>query len=215
LIADSGNGDITQVGALTVAGNTTLLAGSGAVSLTDAGNRLTQAVKVVASSSSIAGDSSNSAADIQGKLRGSLPVATLLGPRMPTTAPPQPLVLTKSVISSGTAGGANNSGITIDLRDAPISTASIMAAVSLPNGTAAAGTGFSFELPESIRNMMGNSESAQLSLSDGAAFPPWLRFNPQTLSFEAAAVPNGAFPLQLALSIGSQRVMVVISERVE
>jgi hypothetical protein len=215
LSANSGNGDITQIGALTVVGDTMLLAGSGAVKLPNAGNRLTRAVKAVASSSNIAGDSSNSAADIQGKLRGSLPVATLLGPRMPTTAPPQPLVLAKSVISSGTAGGANNSGITIDLRDAPISTASIMAAVSLPNGTAAAGTGFSFKLPESIRNMMGNSESAQLSLSDGAAFPSWLRFNPQTLSFEAAAVPNGAFPLQLALALGDQRVMVVITERVE
>jgi hypothetical protein len=224
--ANSGNGDITQSGAFRVGGATTLLAGTGAVNLFDPGNLLAQGVTVVASSSNIVGDSRKSAGTAEEKVQGSLPATSLPGLGVPTAAAPAPLVLTQNVANAATAdsagsgnqasaGGTNNAGITIDLREAPILSASIMAAVSLPKGTATAGTGFSFELPESIRDLMGNGQSAQLSLSDGRDLPAWLRFNAQTLSFEAAAVPNGAFPLQLALSIGGQRVMVVISERVE
>ena len=91
-----------------------------------------------------------------------------------------------------------------------------MAAVSLPKGTAIAGTGFSFELPESVRKLTGNdTSSVQASLPDGSALPAWLKLDARTLRFEAVSVPDGAFPLQVALSIGAQRVVVVISERTE
>ncbi|WP_158235681.1 hypothetical protein [Limnohabitans sp. G3-2] len=35
----------------------------------------------------------------------------------------------------------------------------------------------------------------------------------QALRFEAAAVPDGAFPMQVIMQLGNQRVLVVISER--
>jgi hypothetical protein len=226
LSVNSGHADITQSGALMVGGYTTLSAGTASVYLPDPGNLLARGVAVVAGNSNIAGDGRKSTGTAQEKVQVSLPFTPWSGSGMPTTAAPQPLVLNQSVVSSAaaessasgnqaSASGANNSGITIDLRAAPISKEPIMAAVSLPKGAATAGTGFSFELPESIRDMLGNDGSAQLTLSDGAVLPSWLRFNAQNLSFEAAAVPNGAFPLQLTLSMGVQRLLVVISERVE
>jgi len=49
----------------------------------------------------------------------------------------------------------------------------------------------------------------------GAPLPGWLRFDAATLRFDAAAVPDGAFPMQVMMSVGGQRVVVVISERAE
>lgn len=40
-----------------------------------------------------------------------------------------------------------------------------------------------------------------------------LRYVPETKTFVASAVPDGAFPMQVMVSIGSSRVTVVISER--
>ena len=104
----------------------------------------------------------------------------------------------------------------IDLRDAPSSSTSVMAAVSLPKGTATAGAGFSFELPETVRSVAQQAAQApEASLPNGAPLPTWLKFDAQRLRFDATAVPDGAFPLQVVMTVGQQRVLVVISERTE
>jgi hypothetical protein len=90
-----------------------------------------------------------------------------------------------------------------------------MAAVSLPKGMATSGTGFSFELPESIRSVAQQAPQTQASLPDGRPLPTWLKFDATNLRFDAAAVPDGAFPMQVVISLGQQSVVVVISERTE
>jgi hypothetical protein len=55
----------------------------------------------------------------------------------------------------------------------------------------------------------------QGNLPDGAALPTWLKFDVKTLRFDADAVPDGAFPLQVELTFGGQRTLVVISERAD
>jgi len=59
------------------------------------------------------------------------------------------------------------------------------------------------------------SQQVQVQQSNGTALPAWLKFEPQTQRFEAAAVPDGAFPLQVILIAGGQQILVVISERTE
>jgi hypothetical protein len=98
---------------------------------------------------------------------------------------------------------------------APANQAAMMAAVSLPKGTSTAGAGFSFELPESVRTLAQAGAAPQAAQTDGTPLPGWLRFNAELLRFEASAVPDGAFPLQVVLMISGQRVLVVISERTE
>jgi hypothetical protein len=63
------------------------------------------------------------------------------------------------------------------------------------------------QVPQGIR--------AQASFPDGASLPSWLKFDPERLRFDASAVPDGAFPMQVALTFGGQRTMVVISERAD
>lgn len=91
----------------------------------------------------------------------------------------------------------------------------MMAAVSLPKGMATAGAGFSFELPESVRSMAQQSTQVQASLPGGAPLPSWMKFDAERLRFDAAAVPDGAFPMQVVMTVGQERVLVVISERTE
>ena len=91
----------------------------------------------------------------------------------------------------------------------------MMAAVSLPKGMATSGTGFSFELPETIRSIAQQASQTQVSLPDGKALPTWLKFDAERLRFDASAVPDGAFPMQVVMTLGQQSVVVVISERTE
>ena len=90
-----------------------------------------------------------------------------------------------------------------------------MVAVSLPKGASTVGTGFSFVLPDSVRATASEGVSVEATQVDGNALPAWLKFDRANLRFEAIAVPDGAFPMQLALSMGGQRLVLVISERTE
>jgi hypothetical protein len=120
-----------------------------------------------------------------------------------------------SSASQASATNVNSDGITIDVRNAGLQNEPIMAAVSLPKGTSTSGTGFSFELPSNIRDLVQTPGNVQATLPNGAPLPAWLKFIAQTLRFESAAVPDGAFPLQVMMLLGTQRVLVVISERTE
>ena len=149
--------------------------------------------------------------DAQDKVSGSQQAKALPIAQDPAAVPP-PLVLPASTVNAR----SSSAGITVDVRNAPPSnpaSAGVMAAVSLPNGTAISGSGFSFDLPPSIQALPRENSTARASLVDGSALPAWLKFDAQRLRFESSAVPEGAFPMQLAVSIGAQRVLVVISER--
>ena len=115
-------------------------------------------------------------------------------------------------------GASSTAGVTIDLRAASSSDVNTMAAVSLPKGTATGGAGFSFELPETVRALVpqeGQIAQPQARLPNGAPLPSWLKFDPERLRFDASAVPDGSFPLQVVITVAGQRVIVVISERTE
>jgi hypothetical protein len=138
-----------------------------------------------------------------------------------SSAPPELVLSASAGASSAKASQQSNvsnaysEGVTIDVRNAAVQDEPIMAAVSLPKSSATSGTGFSFELPSNIRELVQTPDNVQATLPNGAPLPAWLKFNAQTLRFEAAAVPDGAFPLQVAVQLGKQRVLVVISERTE
>jgi ABC-type Fe3+ transport system substrate-binding protein len=223
LNADSGNGGITQTGPVQTGGHATFVAGTGTVQLPNTDNRFPEGTTVIASDSTIVGDAVADAEEAQKKLAGLTPEIPM--PATDLSVAPMPQVLTM-VDGAGTGGGsgdgaagagagANGNGITIKLDEARASGAPLMVTVSLPKGTSTIGTGFSFDLPESIRAMALAAGGAQAALPNGASLPAWLSFDATTLTFNASAVPDGAFPLQVEMTISGQRVTVVISERTE
>jgi len=48
---------------------------------------------------------------------------------------------------------------------------------------------------------------------DGKPLPDWIRYEPETRTFTANAVPAGAFPLQISIGVGGAESVVVIQEQ--
>jgi hypothetical protein len=180
-------------------------------------------VTVKASSYLVAGDNRKSAAEAESKVMGAIAMALMPGIAMPNAQAPQPLVMSSagsgsSSSSSATAGsttGANSSGVTVDLQNTSQQDTPLMVAVSLPKGASTVGTGFSFEMPESIKGMVSDETEVSVTQANGSPLPSWLKFDRKNMRFEASAVPDSALPMQLAKVVNGQRVMVVISERTE
>ena len=116
--------------------------------------------------------------------------------------------------TGGVAGSSNSAGVIVDFKGSVGTTASNIVAISVPKGTAVSGVGFTFELPESIKTAaQQTSEPPKALQADGSPLPSWLKFDPQRLRFDSEAVPDSAFPMQIVMVVGQDRVIVVISER--
>jgi hypothetical protein len=87
--------------------------------------------------------------------------------------------------------------------------------VSVPKEMATAGSGFSFPLPAQVAQTGAGSNNTVISVStiNGQPLPGWLKFNPETKSFVASAVPDGAFPMQVRVTVDGRSTTIVISER--
>jgi fibronectin-binding autotransporter adhesin len=223
LSAESGNGNISQTSALVVTGRADFNAGAGTVLLPNTGNQFLAGTTAKGTQIVIVGDMLKSASDAQASVQGAQPARSTAGTSLSNANPPQLMVLTSTSASSGATGssdvaaasGGNTSGITVDLRSLGAQEAPMMVAVSLPKGMTTVGTGFSFEMPETVKSMATQNPVLGITQSNGAPLPTWLRFDQATLRFEATAVPDSALPMQLQLNIGGQRVQVVISERTD
>ena len=117
--------------------------------------------------------------------------------------------------TTGVAGATGSSGISVSLiRPTSVEQSGIIS-VSVPKDMATAGNGFSFPLPAQVANTAGNNTVISVSTASGQPLPGWLTFNPETRTFVASAVPDGAFPMQVVVTIGGRSTTIVISERAQ
>ena len=77
---------------------------------------------------------------------------------------------------------------------------------------ATVGSGFTFALPDQVAQGAGSS-IVRVTTITGQALPAWLKYVPETKTFVASAVPDGAFPMQVVVTVGGVRTTIVISER--
>jgi hypothetical protein len=89
-----------------------------------------------------------------------------------------------------------------------------MVTVSVPKELATAGAGFVFPLPNQIADTVGDS-TVRVTLADGSPLPRWLKYQPDTKTFAASTVPDGALPIQIIVSVAGRNTTIVISERAE
>ena len=115
----------------------------------------------------------------------------------------------QSSASSGTGGPANG-GISVSLVKEPSVQSTGIIAVSVPKEMATAGSGFSFPLPAQVTDQDSSASTIQVATTGGEPLPDWLRFNPEAKAFVASAVPDGAFPIQVVVTVGGTRTTVVI-----
>ena len=92
-----------------------------------------------------------------------------------------------------------------------------MVAVMLPKDMVTTGNGFSFPLPAQVTNSAeaGNNAVITVSTASGQPLPGWLKFNPEARTFDASAVPDGAFPMQVLVTMGGRSTTIVISEKAQ
>jgi hypothetical protein len=208
LNASSGNGNITQTGKLIVNKTTTLNAGTGTVVLTAPGNSLLKGVTVSASSSNIAGDlvaAGNSAAATAVAGLGAVPTAGGGAFSAQTALAP---------LAFSTAQGSL-AGVLVKLLNRTEGQSADWVAVSIPKNTVASGTGFTFALPTSVTEDVPVQATVRATMPDGSPLPDWLQFNTQQMEFTTSALPLGALPMRVLVTLGTKEVMVTISERNE
>lgn len=95
----------------------------------------------------------------------------------------------------------------------PSTTVSGLVAITVPTGTATTGSGLVVELPPDV--VPSADTAVTLARADGRPLPSWIRFSKDDRSVVLSAVPDGGLPIQLALTVGGQRVVVQISEDVK
>ena len=117
--------------------------------------------------------------------------------------------------TSGTfVGSTGPGGISVSLSADPTISDEGFVSVFVPSEMATAGTGFTFPLPEEVFAGAGPDAVIVITtLPDGDPLPSWLSFDVATRTFIASAVPDGALPIQLIISVDSRRTVVVISAR--
>ena len=223
----NGEGASTHSGAPTIATAASVTSIVGNVAITAAANNLT--------SSNYSFSYANGTLTIDPALPGTTapvpsppPVPVVVAPPLPApTSSPPPLTAPVSApgltLDPGTSGGstsagagdAGSGGISVSLVRQPSVQQAGIITVSVPKEMATAGSGFSFSLPSQLAETaaVGNAEVRVTTLT-GGPLPGWLRYVPETRAFSAAAVPDGAFPMQVLVNVGGAQFTVVISERI-
>jgi hypothetical protein len=97
-----------------------------------------------------------------------------------------------------------------------ISSASVqvpgLVAVLVPAGTATSGTGLVIALPEQVVTSAAAGAAVQVTLSNNEPLPDWIRYDAATQTLVTSAVPAGAFPLSVVVTVGGQSTVIQISE---
>ncbi|MCV2355110.1 YDG domain-containing protein [Paucibacter sp. B2R-40] len=108
-------------------------------------------------------------------------------------------------------GGRSNAGVTAVLTRLPSAEQPGIASILIPLSSAAAGEGFKFSLPQELVAAMGSSgAAASVSSLNGEALPSWLRFDADSRNFVANAVPAGALPYQVRITVGGQVTVIMM-----
>ena len=137
------------------------------------------------------------------------------------TLPPPPVLSSVSSAStsesqtSAPAPTLSSSDISVELVQSSTVQQDGIISVLVSKEMATAGAGFSFQLPAQVTANAPPHALVQVMLLNGDPLPAWLRFIPETNSFIAAAVPDGAFPIQVIVTIGGRSSTIVISERTD
>jgi hypothetical protein len=113
---------------------------------------------------------------------------------------------------AGSAGGGSSAGVSVSTISSPSQQVTGLVAVLVPSGTATAGSGLVIALPEQVVAPAATGAAVQVTLPNGEPLPAWVRYDAATQTLVTSAVPAGAFPLSVVVTVGGQSTVVQISE---
>jgi hypothetical protein len=126
----------------------------------------------------------------------------------------QTLVSSASSTASATVQVAgSSSGVSVNTITSPTQQTSGLVSVLVPAGTTTAGSGLVIALPDSVTvNNQSADLSVSVSLPNNQPLPTWIRYDAQTKTLVADAVPASAFPLAIVVTVGGQSTLIQVSE---
>ena len=160
-------------------------------------------------------------ADQSGVIRA-LPVAVL----PPTTVVNNTAIAlpTLSILSNASgassSGGApagqsygSSAGVSVSNVQSATQQVTGLVAVMVPAGSATAGTGLVIALAQALFDGASTATVAErVTLPDQQPLPAWIRYDAETKTLSTNAVPAGAFPMMVLVTVGNQSTLVQISE---
>jgi hypothetical protein len=117
-----------------------------------------------------------------------------------------------SSASSSSVSVGSSSGVVVNTINSPTTQVTGLVAVLVPSGTATAGTGLVIALPEQVLTSNTANSSVQVTLPNKEPLPSWIRYDAATQTLVTTAVPTGAFPLSVVVTVGGQSTIIQISE---
>ena len=85
--------------------------------------------------------------------------------------------------------------------------------VNVPQGTAASGVGLVIPLPESvIAPANADSGEVAVTLNNNQELPGWIRYDRASQALVTGAVPSGALPISVAVTVRGLRSVIEVSE---
>ncbi len=107
-------------------------------------------------------------------------------------------------------------GVIINLVRTPSAQGSGVVDVIVPAGSASSASSLVIPLPEQIIPAATSAaQTVTVTKSNGEQLPDWITYNPQTRSFDVGVAPEGAYPLQVQVTVGGQTTVIQISEAVK
>jgi len=163
--------------------------------------RATGSVKVVATQPNIDGVLNSNVVKTTIALQTSQQTSSVSTPQKAETPPP-----TSETVTRGSA-------ISISVERPAATNQSGLITVALSSEVAAPGKSFTFTLDANAVSNAPTFNEVRVMQMDGKPLPDWIRYEPETRTFTANAVPPGAFPLQIRLLAGNAESVVVIQEQ--
>jgi hypothetical protein len=141
------------------------------------------------------------------------PASSLGTPAPSNTAAGNTSATTSATASaSSSATVTSSSGVSVSTINSPSVQVPGLVAVLVPAGTATAGSGLVIALPEQVVAPAAAGGTVQVTLTNNQPLPDWIRYDAATQTLVTSAVPAGAFPLSVVVTVGGQSTVIQISE---
>ncbi len=146
-----------------------------------------------------------------------VPKLPVFVPTLPaTTRVPSPLVLTLAAAFQAQSGAANapgTAGITVTLVRPSSGAGAGAVTVTIPKDMVSRGESFSFPLPAAVTQALAvGGASARITRTDDTPLPPWLRYVPQSQTFDVTAAPAGTLPFEVKITVDGASWTLILAE---
>jgi hypothetical protein len=122
---------------------------------------------------------------------------------------------TPGATAGATGAVAATPGVTVTTVTTPGQASTGLIVVNVPQGTAASGVGLVIPLPESViapANANADSGEVAVTLNNNQELPGWIRYDRASQALVTGAVPSGALPISVAVTVRGLRSVIEVSE---